>query len=543
MLELHADRYFKFIAKCFPVMCASNEFDFLPRAEDSARYYDKTENLEAGAIQDAVRELKQFRAGFAKLRVKQDILFEESVDLDLLIANITGALIELETKESFRNNPLLYLKIAFIGLDHALNRPAETPEEVKNRISIRLRAIPVLLAQGRANLSFIPESYYGHAAAMTADCKHYLESVIKLNRNASLEQGFANALEAVDVYREFLLSSKPLPDRHFSSDTLDASIRGHFMCARSLDEIFQIAVNDWNDNLENLENIGEQIDPDLPWQDLYHQISPDDMGDISIIDRYRMEAENIGEFFREKGLVHEDLCTGLVICETPAYLRSVRASASFAAALNADQRGKDYFHITTSRFDYSKPETLKLLTERLHREYKFLTAHETIPGHYFLDSIRRKLENPVRRQIESPLFYEGWASYAETLLADYGYVTRPEELLVDFRRRLWLAARCQIDVGIPTGNLHQEDAVRLLTTTGFTREEAISQINRFRLYPGYQLCYSLGSFEIKELKEKYVPVLGSRRFHDALLEGGEIPFQLVEKRLENSLKTEAEGTS
>ena len=85
--------------------------------------------------------------------------------------------------------------------------------------------------------------------------------------------------------------------------------------------------------------------------------------------------------------------------------------------------------------------------------------------------------------------------------------------------------------------------MRLLTTTGFTREEAISQINRFRLYPGYQLCYSLGSFEIKELKEKYVPGLGSRKFHDALLEGGEIPFQSVEKRLENALKIEEEGAS
>jgi uncharacterized protein (DUF885 family) len=57
-----------------------------------------------------------------------------------------------------------------------------------------------------------------------------------------------------------------------------------------------------------------------------------------------------------------------------------------------------------------------------------LTAHETIPGHHFLDSIRRSLKNPIRRQIESPLFYEGWASYAESMLIEYGYLEETMQL-------------------------------------------------------------------------------------------------------------------
>jgi uncharacterized protein (DUF885 family) len=128
----------------------------------------------------------------------------------------------------------------------------------------------------------------------------------------------------------------------------------------------------------------------------------------------------------------------------------VRAAASFAAAFTSDIREKSFFYVTT-RFSRQKGDRADiLLKKRIHREYKPLTAHETIPGHHFLDSIRRPLKNPVRRQIESPLFYEGWASYSESLLSEYEYTSDPLDRLVDLKRNLWRSARCQIDAGLTT---------------------------------------------------------------------------------------------
>jgi hypothetical protein len=538
MITQLANQYFSFIAKRFPVMCASDEFHFLPRAEKAAAYYDKTDNLEAKSIQHTIHELKQIRDDFSRLAKTSGLPLESKIDLDLLMANISGILLEIENKKSFENNPLLYLKIAFIGLDHALNRPSGSPTERMDRTSSRLHAIPALLEQGITNLSTIPKSFYEHAILMAADCKEYLKKAVtlffhKTDLDSLLEQGIKKALEAVDSFQKFLLSQTPVPDNYFSSDTLDTCLRDHFLYSRSLNDIFQIAVEEWNDNLKNLEHTAKKINPNIPWMDLYQNTLPHDMGDISIISRYRTEAKNIGNFFASKGVVKKNQYVDLTIAETPVYLRSVRGSASFAASLTSDTNEKDIFYITTSRDNSNNPEATKLLAERLHREYIFLTAHETIPGHLFLDGIRRKLENPVRRQIESPLFYEGWATYAETLLADYGYFTHPHDLLVDFRRRLWRAARCQIDVGLSTGKLDREGAVRLLTITGFSKQEATNQVNRFRINPGYQLCYCLGSYEFTALKKRYIHRLGDKLFHDVLLKGGELPFHLIEKRLEN----------
>jgi uncharacterized protein (DUF885 family) len=162
-----------------------------------------------------------------------------------------------------------------------------------------------------------------------------------------------------------------------------------------------------------------------------------------------------------------------------------------------------------------------------------LTAHETIPGHHFLDALRRNLKNPIRRQIESPLFYEGWASYAESMLIEYGYLDDPLERLVSAKRNLWRSARCQIDVGLTIGKLSENTAVDLLKTCGFAAAEASRQLDRFRLNPGYQLCYCYGSHEFKQLKKKYSHFLKGKDFYSFLLEGGELPFHLIEKRFEN----------
>ena len=149
-----------------------------------------------------------------------------------------------------------------------------------------------------------------------------------------------------------------------------------------------------------------------------------------------------------------------------------------------------------------------------------------------MDAVRRKLANPVRRQIESPLFYEGWASYAEYLLIDSGYIASPMDLLVDYKRRLWRSARCQVDVGLTTGKICSDNAIHLLNVCGFSPEEARRQVDRFRLNPGYQLCYSLGCHEFKRLKATHGGRMDSTQFHKVLLEGGELPFHLIERRFE-----------
>ena len=530
LIEL-ASSYFDYIAKLFPVMCASDEFHFLPRAEAASRYYDQVDDLDKDVIDQCLSTLKQFRNKCDLVAAHENDL-EKRIDIELLKANASGVLIELETKKSWRHDPLLYLKIAFIGLDHALTKPASKPEERIQRTLARLQAIPRLLQQAINNIDSVPRTYHQTALAMLDDCKNYLTEISEsfVNRFLDFTTALQQAWSALEGLGKFLDGLSPVPDKQFVISALEATLSNHFLSVRSPREVFEIAMDEWHENLEHLKKLQATIDPSRSWRELYHAYCPSDIEKTDTISLYQQEIERLGGFFQEQGFKGLNFSSSLEVCETPTYLRSVRSSASFSAAFTADVREKDFFYMTTQIVQQRGKGTADLVKKRLHREYKFLAAHETFPGHHLLDTVRRKLKNPVRRQIESPLFYEGWAYYAESLLAEYGYVNSPMDYLVDYKRRLWRAARCQIDVGFTTGMLDREDAVRLVTTAGFGPEEANYQLDHFRLNPGYQLCYSLGRYEIMKLRETYGPLMGRDQFHKQLLKGGELPFHLIEKR-------------
>jgi uncharacterized protein (DUF885 family) len=531
--------YFDYLAERFPVMCASDEFDFLPRAENASKHYDKLDKLDALAIEETIDKLKQFQKGFTRTSDEAGDL-DDFIDLNLLRANAAGILIELDTKRSWQYNPLLYLKIAFIGLDHALIKPAVDSKAVRERALARLSAIPEILEQAMDNIRAVPQTYYQASALMAADCKEYLLEIGKdlsktflKHHEGMFVKSLETALASLEALVQFLKSKSPEPDHQFAASTLEASLKNHFLSKQTPDEIFAIARQEWKEILGQLEKLQSQIAPNKTWAELYHAYRPTRGKETEIITLYGEEIDSLRTFFGRNGFNEKFLSAPIEIDYTPTYLKSVRGSASFAAAFSRDPQEVSYFYISSRFPRHSSKETDNHLQKRLNREYKMLTAHETIPGHHFLDSIRRSLKNPIRRQIESPLFYEGWASYAESMLIEYGYLKDPLELLVSLKRNLWRSARCQIDVGLTLGKLTENDAVELLKICGFALQEASRQLDRFRLNPGYQLCYSYGSYEFKQLKKKYGHRLEGEDFHSFVLEGGELPFHLIARRFEN----------
>ena len=532
-----AEGYFDYLAEHFPVMCASDEFHFLPRAENAVNHYHRLENLDADAISETTDTLLSLQKDLPAMRGQDDDL-EKQLDIDLLHANISGFLIEFRQNRSWQYNPILYLKIAFIGLDHALHKPSAGLAETIERTISRLSEIPRLLKQATHNIDTVPDAYYQASLYMIDDCRQYLEDIFKplAHRHskvisAELSNKINAAVSSLGAFQRFLTDRTPASDQLFAGETLERTINEHFLCVQSLDEIFQIAAESWEENLSRLEELRSCIDPAKSWQQIYHEYDPPEIIETDTLALYAQEIENLRSFFKQQGFDEHILNSAVEVSETPVYLRSVRGAASCAAAYTSSPEERSYFYITTRLAHQPDDQMQRSLKKRFHREYRLLTAHEAIPGHHYLDSIRRRLKNPIRRQIESPLFYEGWATFAESFLVEYGYLKSPPELLIDLKRNLWRSARCQIDVGLTTGKISTADAVELLKVCSFSPGEARRQIARFRLNPGYQVCYSLGNYEFSRLKSAYADRLGDKRFHECLLEGGELPFHLIDKRL------------
>jgi hypothetical protein len=534
-----AGEYFSLLARAFPVMCASDEFHFLPRVQEAAQFLEIMDDLSQKAIASVVDSVHALQAQLQKQPREQDV--EEEIDRQVLLHNMAGLLIEFEEVKSWRHNPLLYLKVGCIGVDHALNKPYQDGQERLGRTAERLSGLKTLIDEGSKNLSAIPGPYYRVAWDMVQHAQNYLEEILgELDGDSRREQlalPCAEAQEALSAFGLRLREIGPTPAASVPSIPVEELVQRHFGCNRSLEEIYSIAEEEWRTNLEEIERLRQSINPNHNWQQVYESYLPGNGGEFDLFRLYGREIERLRELCSNLGLMITPLDQELVIAETPTYLRPVRSGASYSAPLTADSRELACFYVTTGDpFSSSQMDTLR--RKRLHREFRFLSAHESYPGHHLLDIIRRSLDNPVRRQVESPLFYEGWAYYAESILAESGYVEEELELLVDCKRRLWRAARCLIDSGLALQRFTTEEAAGLLVSVGFAADEAVAQIERFRLNPGYQLCYSLGKYEIVDLRERFISRLGWKRFHSLLLESGEIPFRLATRRLEHFIDEE-----
>jgi hypothetical protein len=534
-----ANRYFRYLAEQFPVMCASDEFHFLPRAENACEHYNRLDSLDAARVSQVLKDLTRFERELEQLPSvvlngdshrpgagPQPSRLERHIDLVLLRSSVDALRIELELNRSWLHNPLLYLKIALIGLDHALHKPAHDHGERLQRACTRIRALPRLFAEARRNLRDIPETLLPSALLMLDDCLHFLhETGARYPKEGELSGALEQAGQSLVLFGHFLKTEKPPKEVPRSDElALTATLQRHFSYRGTIADVHRIGLAEWEKNLSILRDIEGTLGK--PWQELYDAYHPPGIDTVDTLSLYREENDRLRAFFKESCFSAFDDDAPVRIVETPAYLRSVRGTASFSAACSGNPSEESLFYITTDK----SPEGMG--RKRLHREYRFLTAHETFPGHHLLDRVRRSLKNPIRRQIESPLFYEGWASYAESLLEEEGYLKDPGELLVLHRRNLWRAARCLVDVGMNSGMMDREEAERLLEESGLSRDESRSQVRRFRLIPGYQLCYTIGSHEILNLKERYGTLLSVDRFHEVLLEGGELPFHLIEKRLD-----------
>jgi hypothetical protein len=86
-------------------MCASDEFHFLPRAQMASRYYDQLDNLDGDLINECLSTLRKFQ-NRCDLMAAYESDLEKLIDLELLKANASGILIELEMNGSWRHNPL-----------------------------------------------------------------------------------------------------------------------------------------------------------------------------------------------------------------------------------------------------------------------------------------------------------------------------------------------------------------------------------------------------------------------------------------------------
>ena len=169
-----------------------------------------------------------------------------------------------------------------------------------------------------------------------------------------------------------------------------------------------------------------------------------------------------------------------------------------------------------------------------------LTYHEGSPGHHFQISIGQTLTDLplLRRSLNPSAFSEGWALYAEQLMAEAGvYKDDPAGDIGRLQAEMFRSVRLVVDTGLHRKRWTPEQAIAYMEEkTGMQASDVRIEVNRYLVQPGQASSYKMGQLRLLALREKARTQLGERfdirAFHDLILGNGAMPMTVVEQAVD-----------
>lgn len=173
--------------------------------------------------------------------------------------------------------------------------------------------------------------------------------------------------------------------------------------------------------------------------------------------------------------------------------------------------------------------------------------HEGVPGHHMQISVSQQLEGLPKFRIFGAgglsAYTEGWALYAEQLGKEIGFYKDPVSDYGRLNSELFRAVRLVVDTGIHDKGWTRDQVIAYMRENDVNEVVAQSETDRYIAWPGQALAYKMGQLKIRELRERAKKQLGPRfdikAFHDEILNGGALPLDLLETRVDGWIKGQA----
>ena len=485
----------------------------------------------------ATRRAAEVRAQLAELDTIQPAGVDERVDVAVLRTALAGELLELDDIREAEWNPMLHNPGP--GLHALITREFAPLADRLPSIAGRLAAVPGYLAAARSRLTTMSRVHLDTALVQ-------LDGTIAMIDHEIRPAGAAADLDAVaDRARDALVEHRRWLADRADTATRDARLGETLFRAKlalTLDTDFEPAalLARAQDDLEVvtariIEQAGRMADTGLPdgqtVRAVLDRLGTDAPTDATILGLCRTALEDATTFVREHDLVtvHDD---PVAVVEMPEIDRGVAVAYCRENGPLEHTVLPTEFAVSPTPADWPPDRVASFYREYNRHMLQNLTVHEAMPGHalQLMHAKRSAAATPVRAIWSSGTFVEGWAVYAEELMADHGYRSAESaEAAAGLRmQQLKMALRTIIntilDIRFHCDDLDEAGALALMTERGFQEAgEAVGKWRRVQL-SSTQLCtYYVGYTELKavsaELRAAH-PDWSARQVHDAMLAHG-----------------------
>jgi uncharacterized protein (DUF885 family) len=184
-------------------------------------------------------------------------------------------------------------------------------------------------------------------------------------------------------------------------------------------------------------------------------------------------------------------------------------------------------------------------TKRTLVDDEAVAYHEGVPGHHLQISIAQTLEGLPKFRLHGffTAYAEGWALYSEVLGKEIGFYQDPVSDYGRLNSEMLRAVRLVVDTGIHDKNWSRQQVIDYMHANDINDALAQTEADRYIAWPGQALAYKMGQLTILKLRDEAKTQLGEKfdlkAFHDEILNGGAMPLDLLQERVEAWIKNQA----
>jgi uncharacterized protein (DUF885 family) len=533
-------------------------FKFAPSAGTSAGLHQYDPLLEDYSRAGVDTEIAALHAFEKRVEAVNPAGLGEALaaDRELVLSNIRGALLTLETIRPWEKNPDTYSGGISNSVYVIMIRKFSSPDDRLRSVVSREEKMPAVFAAARANLKNPPRIYTEIALEQLPGIISFFQNDVPAAfagaTDPALKAEFAKSNAAViaglQSYADWLKSdllSRSNGDFRIGADTFSKKLLYDEMVDTPLDRLLEIGWANLRKNQAEFNRVAKELEPAKAPADVLAELAAMHPAPDKLLQSFRDTFDGLIAFIQTKHIITIPSDVRPTLQETPPFMRATTFASMDTPGPFEKVATEAYFNVTLPG-PHDTPEEIEGRMASFNIGTIFSTStHEAYPGHYIQFLWVNRAPTKVRMLLGASSNAEGWAHYCEQMMLDEGY-GQPGTGAKDARESKFIRlgqlqdallrnARFIVGIEMHRGKMTFDQAAEFFVKEGYqSKQVGLVETKRGTADPTY-LYYTLGKLEILKLREDVMKKEGSafslEQFHNNFMKQGFPPIKIVRQAM------------
>ena len=529
------DRYLDDFARRHPSIAAGNGLH---------QHDDLLDDFSAAAIKREIAALQRDRRelnAFDPSRLSPD----ERVDQRILDGIIDGWLLEQETLQNWKRNPMLYASALSDGVNNLMTMENAPAPVRMRRIISKLGSVPQLLEAARTNVRNPPRLFAERGIGFMRGAAEMLDHDVPLAFASqkgtplmdSLLRAAAVARPLIVAYADWL-EKDILPhatgDFRIGAAAVARRYKAEELIDQPLPALIAIGERELATYQAQFRAASQRLAPNEDPQRVWREIRTDHPKRGDVVAATQKLVDSLTDFVVRRGLAV--VPPGERVVVAPAQPFDLGFASMHASPPLENPPVKSFYYITDASANMSAAEQEAWLERYNYASLINTSAHEAMPGHWLHSTYMRKTPGKVRRiwiglnPFPQPSSgQDGWAHYSEQLMVEEKFGNGdPRIEMAQLSDAMTRVCRLLSGIRVHSGDWTLADAQACFEQRAYVPTSAARRESERAAYDPTYGGYFLGKRGILTLRRDVAAKLGSsfnlRTFHERFMTNGIAPI-------------------